>query len=238
MKELDMSRYKPFKVYEGIETRKINERRMGWVDFKPQRYGPFLTRAIKEDKEEFEKTADMFKRSFPELYGTLYDFLLYPEQYPAILGDGEVFLKGEWFLFVTEDGRLNKIISGILFRMIPQNMAIELSVGAHDPEYRVKGLGKFNVRLFDNWMKRCGAEYAYTFLYTAHTASQKMMREAGFVPVGIMPGFIAAWCGNDSYNRASVVYAQKFYNGAEKMVPEGMELTPEAKKLWDVISTF
>lgn len=26
MKELDMSKYKPFKVYEGIETRKIKDR--------------------------------------------------------------------------------------------------------------------------------------------------------------------------------------------------------------------
>jgi hypothetical protein len=238
MKELDMSKYKPFRVYRGVETRKIKDRKIGWASFEPQRYGSFITRPIRDDREEFQKTADMFRRGFPELYGTAYDFLLYPERYPIILGEGEGFLKGEWFLFIAEEEGSNKIVSGSLMRMLPQNMAIEWSVGARDPDYRMRGLGKFNMKIYDRFTKRCGAEYAYTFMYTAHTASQKLVREIGFVPVGIMPGFIAGWCGDDSYNRISVVWAQKFYNGAEKMVPEEMELIPEAKKLWDIISAL
>jgi hypothetical protein len=64
------------------------------------------------------------------------------------------------------------------------------------------------------------------------------MLSVGFKIVGIMPGFIAKWMRGDGYYRMPVVWAQKFYNGAEKMVPEEMELIPEAKKLWDVISAF
>jgi hypothetical protein len=252
MKELDMSKYKPFKVYEEIETRKIKDRRMKWASFEPQRYGPFTIRPIKDDREEFEKTADMWRRSFPELYGGLYDFLLYPEQYPIILGEREEFLKGEWFLLVGEEESTNRITGGHLMRMFSQNMAIEWSVAAIDPGYRRRTRPDIRemwesrsresrvglLRLYDDFTERCGAEYAYTFLTTAHTATQEDMLSVGFKIVGIMPGFIAGWMRGDEYCRIPVVWAQKFYNGAEKMVPDEMELIPEAKKLWDVISAF
>lgn len=223
---------------------------MKWASFEPQRYGSFIIRPIKNDGEEFKKTADMWRISFPEMYGGLYDFLLYPDQYPIILGEGEEFLKGEWFQIVNEDESTNRIAGGNLMRMFPQNMAIEWSVAAADPDYRRRMRPDLRemwesresrvglLRLYDDFIERCNAEYAYTFLTTAHPATQENALSIGYKMVGIMPGFIAGWMKGAEYYRMPAVWAQKFYNGAEKMVPEEMELVPEAKKLWDVISAL
>jgi hypothetical protein len=124
--------------------------------------------------------------------------------------------------------------------MFPQNMAIEWSVGATDPRLRGKGIQKFRLKLLDEFTERCGAEYAYAFCATYHKATQENLLNVGFRVVGIMPGFIAGWMGGDSYYRIPVIWMQKFYNGAERMIPNDEEwmMMPEAKKLWDVISAL
>lgn len=233
-----MTIYKPFRTYEGIETRKIKDRKMAWASFETKTYGDYLMRTIKEDKEEFKKVANLFRKSFPELYGGLYDFLLYPDQYPLILGEGEEFLKGEWYITVTE--HKNNIVAAGLYRMFPRNMAIEWSVGATDPTYREKGMQKFRMKVMDEFIERCGVEYAYGFCATYHKASQENLLSLGFKVVGVIPGFIAGWMDGDSYYRMPVVWMQKFYNRAEKMIPNDEEwiMIPEAKRLWDIISSF
>ena len=216
-----MSKYQPFKVYKGLETRRIKDKNIKWAEFERKSYGNYIKRAIKEDAEEFGKTADLFRRAFPELYGNVYDFLLYPERYPIVLGEGRNFLTGEWYMTVTEYE--NDIVAAEIYKMFPQNMTIELAVGATDPRHRGRGLQRFSVKEVDRFVERCGAEYAYAACVVYHKASQDNLLEVGYRVEGITPGFISHWMKGDEYYRAPHVWMGKFYNGAERMVPDEKE---------------
>ena len=191
---------------------------------------------LKRDNEDFKKSAKLWRRSFPELYGGSYDFLLYPEQYEYIFGKGNRFLKHEWFLFVIENE--NDLVGASLLHMNPKNMSIEWSLAVVDSLHRNKNLFRPIVETCDDITKKSGAEYAFMYAATFHKISQKIAIDIGFTIRGVMPGFILAWMKNNMYYRHPIVYLDKFYNGGEKVSAMEMKLVPQANELWNMICKF
>jgi hypothetical protein len=228
----------PFKKYKDIEFRKLSDREISWKPFNPIRIlgGDYLIRMLKNDNRDFKKSAKLWRKSFAELYGGPYDFLLCPDEYVNIFGKGNKFLEGEWFLFVIEYE--NDLVGASLLHMNAKNMAIEWSLAAIDPSHRNKNLFRPIVEICDEITKNSGAEYACMYAATFHKISQNIAIEIGFTIRGVIPGFILAWNGDDMYYRHPIVFMDKFYNDGEKLSTRDMALSSQAKEVWDLIQRF
>jgi len=235
---IETSELKPFKTYKHIELRKLSDREISWKSFLPREIlgGDYLVRVLRDNDNEFKKSATLWQRGFSEIFGGPYDFLLYAEQYRKIFGEGKEFLKDEWFSFVVEYE--DDLAGGVLLRMNRKNMSIEWSLATVDPLHRNKHLFRPIVEITDEITNSSGAEYAYIYSTTFHEFTQILAMERGFTIRGIMPGLILAWIKNDSYYRHPIVYMDKFYNGGGNVSTREMELVPQAKKLWELISKF
>lgn len=235
---IEKGKLKPFKTYENIEFRKLSDRDIGWKTFSPRkiRGDDYLVRPLRDDDNEFIKSATLWQRGFSEIYGGPYDFLLYPKKYRGIFGEKMQFLNGEWFSFIVEYE--DNLVGGVLLHMNKKNMSVEWSLATIDPLHRHQHLFRPLVQITDEVTASSGAEYAYIYSATFHKYSQILALERGFTIRGIIPGYILSWITNDSYYRHPIVYMDKFYNGGENMSTREMDLVPPAKELWDLISKF
>lgn len=221
-----MSKYRPFKIYKTLEMRKLSERNACWKEFGPRDAGEFIIRELRDDQKEFRDTAETFREGFPELYGSLYDFLLYEEKYHDFLGKGTNFLRDEGYMMVAEDKKNKEIASALYLHLFKKNLSVELSAGVVRPRYRRASVFRKILKLADEAVTASGVEYAYGYAATFHPVSQKMLRELGFIDRGIIPGFLLVWMGDDRYYRHPTVFLDKFYNGGEKVTPTELIISP------------
>lgn len=231
-KEIDMSKYTPYKNFAGLcKFKSLNERQMSWQKFDKKILGDaYLIRPIK--KEEIGIVVELYRMGFPELYGNYkHGKVLYQDSLLELLDSKKGFLEGDWFLVVIEKIDEKKLIGSGLIRMDPGNMSVQWELAVIHPEYRgIKGLFRSLLQYFDEISEKSGAEYGSLIAATFQPKTQKVLQDLGWNIRGFFPGLLLAWNHEDKYYRRSMVAYDKFYNKGEELVPDEMELIPEVEQ--------
>ncbi|MFQ6051261.1 MAG: hypothetical protein ACE5K4_06165 [Candidatus Hydrothermarchaeota archaeon] len=240
--KLDMSKYRPFKeMGKTCKTRKIRDKRVIWPDFssKPFFKGKYRVRMIGRD--DVEEVAELWRQSYPEIYGSPYEFILFPEEY-----EEKVALKETWerdrinkkhCMPVVEEIETRKLVTVAMLTKEDKNLEIEYSMLGTHPDYREKrityGLG-WAIR---EKIEESGAEYITAFLETWHDITQMMALRGGMKIAGIFPGRFTRWQGNQREYRGCVVYVYSFIGQGEdySTKPDEWVLYPEVRELWEEI---
>jgi hypothetical protein len=101
VKRLDMSQYAPYmKMGTSCKTSKIREKKVVWpMTITEENFlgGKFRIRPI--GKGDIDRVAELWRESYPEVYGSQHEWILFPEEY-----EGKVALIEDW-----EDDSVNKI---------------------------------------------------------------------------------------------------------------------------------
>lgn len=243
-KKLDMSRYKPYReMGKTCKSREIKDKQVVWprFDVPSLMKGKFRVRTT--GKADLEKAAELWKASYPEVYGTDYGFLLYPEEIEkrAALADNweEDRLKKQHLVIVLEEVSSGAFVTSAMFTKFDLNLEIEYSMLGTHPEWRGKRISRLiAIGLYDR-IGESGAEYFTTFLETWHDITQKMLITRGgqWKIAGIFPGRFTRWKGGDQEYRGCVVYMYSLVGkGAEHATkPEEWSMAPEVRELWEHI---
>ncbi len=237
MKELDITKYKPYKDYRGqCKFKSMEDKEMVWskIDEKYILENKYVIRPIKED--EIEKIVQVYRKGLPEVYGNCdFDSILYPDRLLKELQDPKGFMKGNLLSIIVEKLDEKKLIGSLMLKMNQDNMSIYWEHGVIHPEYRKQKIFKELCTYCDKITENTGTEYASALAVTFHNITQKVLESLGWKTRGIFPGAIAIWNHEDKYYRQSFVYFDKFYNGGEELVPKDMELTPKMESVLECL---
>ena len=110
----------------------------------------------------------------------------------------------------------------------------ELLVIATHKDYQSNGLGTEILNTADKLFEDSEVEMAYGWCAAMHTVTQTILKDMGYTPRAVIPGLYRLWAGDEEgaeYRRTVEVFFQKFYNGAEDMCTQDLNLLPEVEKL-------
>ncbi|MFC1822101.1 hypothetical protein ACFL9T_05290 [Thermodesulfobacteriota bacterium] len=248
MKTVDMVKYRPFAgMGKTCATRKIKEKKIVWpleIGGQDVRDGRFRIRAL--DRDDIDQVAELWRASYPEVYGSLHDWVLYPEDYEERVALAEDWTRDctlkMYAMYVGEDRETGHIAMAVLFTKYDQNLHIEATVFAVHPDYR-KGKQGYDIWAgmagFYQWMQDSGAEYVTVFCETWHDITQYMwFKRMGWKVAGIFPGNFTRWNGDQEEYRGCTVHFYRLINDGEKYSTKREEwrLLPEISRLWDCLA--
>jgi len=244
MRVLDMSPYQPFRrMGVSCRTRPLRDKQVLWVKPEPllSRDGRFVGRVL--SRADVPQAAVLWRRAYPEIYGSQHDFLLHPEDY-----DHRVALLETWeqdsrakptCMLVAEERATQRLAAATLMTKFDANLEIQFSLAGTDPDFRRLGLMNLLGRLMYPMAKASGAEYLTTFLETWHTITQDLTLRptSGWRVAGIFPGNMTRWAGGQEEYRAWEVYLYRFINNGERYAtrPREWHLHPELQRLWEAL---
>lgn len=240
-KKLDMSHYKPFReMGKTCSSREIKEKRVLWprCDVPSMMKGTFRVRTI--GKADLEKAAEFWRESYPEVYGSDYGFLLYPEEIEmrAALADSweDDRVKKPHLVIVLEEIKSGVFVTSAMLTKFDINLEIEFSMLGTHPDWRGRRISSLiGIGLYDK-IRESGAEYFTSFLETWHDITQKMLlTRGGWKIAGIFPGRFTRWKGSDQEYRGCVIYMYSTVRKADDLStrPEEWSMAPEVKELWE-----
>ena len=247
MRFLDMSPYRPYRVMgQSCRTRPIREKVVRWVKPEPWESpdGAFVGRPLA--RGDLEAAAELWRRAYPELYGSSHDFMLHPEEYEDRMALVETWAEDSvgkpCCMLVIQERATGRLAAGSLMTKFDQNLQVEWTFAGTHPEYRQMGLMGLLGDMMD-WMSRAsGAEYLTTFLETWHTITQgeTLKIGKGWRVAGIFPGNFTRWAKDQEEYRACEVHMYRFINEGEKYAtqPEEWQLHPELLQLWEALEAF
>jgi hypothetical protein len=246
MKTLDMSDIKSYKnMTKNIETRKIGDKKVLWPNLENHPLDSrFCARFVSEN--DFEKAALLWKKSYPELYGSSkqYSWVFYPEEYKdkVLLKenfDSDSKSKQFCMVIVIDMENNNEFAGAALYKKDDENLQIEFSIGGIHPDYRKGSAGDKLVPMVLYYLKDIedysGAEYLSAFCETWHYISQYLcLKVWGWKLAGIFPGQYTRWCHDQEEYRGCTIHFYKLINGAENIttLPKDWHLLPEIESLW------
>lgn len=252
MKTLDMSTTQSYKkMTKNLKTRKIKDKSVVWPDFRDHKQDArFKAEFLSEN--EFDKAAELWKLSYPELYGSseLYSWIFYPEEY-----DGKVLVSENYendktdkkfCMIILKDLENNNMPSGCaLYRKDDMNLQIEFSLGGIHPDYRKGSGGEKLAPMVLYYLKNIedesGAEYLSAFCETWHDISQYLcLKVWGWKVAGIFPGQYTRWSYDQEEYRGCVVHFYKLINNADEIStqPDDWALLPEIRSLWNELESI
>lgn len=247
MRFLDMSPYRPYReMAESCLTRPIGEKQVLWVrpEPRPSRDGRFVGRVLA--RGDIEAAAELWRCSYPELYGSLHDFLLFPEEYEPRLALAETWpedsARKPGCMLVVEEKASGRLAAASYMTKFDRNLQIEWSFAATHPDFRrLRLMGLLGGMMA--WMsERSGAEYLTTFLETWHTITQgeTLKKGSGWRVAGIFPGHFTRWARNQEEYRACIIYLYRFLREGEKYAtkPWEWQLHPHFRRLWEMLEDF
>ncbi len=247
MRFLDMTQYHPFRpMGQHCRTRPISDKRVSWMRPQPweTRDGRFAGRLLL--RGDFEDAAELWRQAYPELYGSVHDFMLFPEDYEARLALLETWEEDAFrkpcCMLVAEEKATGVLAAASLMTKFDRNLQIEWSFAGTRPDYRQMGLMALLGDMMA-WMSQAsGAEYLTTFLETWHTITQgeTLKIGKGWRVAGIFPGNFTRWARNQQEYRACEVYMYRFINeGAQYATgPAEWQLHPELQGLWEELEAL
>ena len=222
-------------------TRATQEKKVVWKKFESAVFeeGRFQVKVL--SKRLIDSAASLFRKAYPEIYGSPHEFVLMPERYEALIAFDE-----NW----EEDGQskiccmpvvveleTEKVVAATMLTKIEKNLQLEFTFAATLPEYRLKDI-MLNLRVV-TWKTALasGAEYLTTFLETWHDITQKWCIKDGWQVAGIFPGNFVRWKNPDKEYRGCTIHCYYFLKDAKKYLtkPEEWSLAPEFKELWNVL---
>lgn len=244
MDKIDMSKYKPFReMAKTCKTREIEEKKVVWPKFHLESYlGRYRARILRE--ADLEKAAELWRAGYPEVYGSNYDFVLYPERIREKVAleeswDADRYEK-EFCMVVAEELETSRLVGAALLRKDDKNLEIEYSMITTHPDYRRQHIPLGIGFAIAEKISESGAEYMTTFLETWHDITQKLCIRRGWKIAGIFPGRFTRWAGGNREYRGCVVYMYRFINRGEDFVtkPEEWSLAPEVRKAWECLESI
>lgn len=243
MRMLDLSRYQPYRpMGRSCKRRPIGEKKVRWIYPAPlwSPEGRFLIRPLRE--AEIEAAAELWREAYPEVYGSIHDFILYPEDYPEHFILAEHWEKGQdrpCCLILAEETATARLVAGGIMTKFDKNLQLEFSFAGTRPAYRRLGLMALIGKVMYQMALASGAEYLTTFLETWHTITQSATLKWGrrWRLAGIFPGNFTRWAGGQEEYRACEVYLYQFINDGEAYAstPEEWHLHPEVRRLWQCL---
>jgi GNAT superfamily N-acetyltransferase len=217
-----------------------------WVQPEPRAHGQgrFVGRPLA--RQDIAAAAELWRRAYPEIYGSSHDFMLYPEEY-----EGRMALVETWeadarekpcCMLVAEEVATSRLVAASLMTKFDKNLQIEYTFAGTHPEYRQMGLMGLLGRMMAQMCKNSGAEYLTTFLETWHTITQSETLKwgKGWQIAGIFPGNFTRWSGDQQEYRACEVHMYRFINQGEKYATQAEEwqLHPELQRLWQELEAI
>ena len=246
MKKLDMSSYRPYKnMGNYCELREIADKKVIWprIDQWDPDNPDLRLRAITHD--DIEAVTELWRASYPEVYGSIHEWVLHPGEYKDRIAFEENWeidsVTMPHFVMVGEDTETEKIVLASLFTKWDQNLQVEASFFAIHPDSRK---GKISTSIFSNlasiykWLEDSGAEYVTVFCETWQNITQYIwFKRMGWKIAGIFPGNFTRFAGGQKEYRACTIHFYRFLNGGEKYstLPEEWDLIPEIRDLWKQI---
>lgn len=228
------------------QTREIVEKKVKWPDIGTRQYcgGRYRARAI--SIYDFEKTAELWRIAYPEIYGSSYEWMLFPDEYEKRVAIAENWEKDRHeknqCILIIEDTENAKIIGGNIYAKDDKNLNIEFSIGALHPDYRKTKDAHMiilaNAEALKIMEEESGAEYFSAYCETWHNITQYLcLKQWGWKVGGILPGHFTIWCGDNREYRGCSVYFYKLLEKGEKYStkPSEWKLLPEFEKLWKVL---
>ncbi len=223
------------------KTRPTKEKKVVWKRFESEPFddGRFQVKVL--SKKLIDSAASLFRKAYPEIYGSPHEFVLIPERY-----EGFIALDEDW----KEDSRsrvccmpvvveleTERVVAATMLTKIEKNLQLEFTFAATLPEYRLKDI-MLNLRVV-TWKTALasGAEYLTTFVETWHDITQKWCIKDGWQVAGIFPGNFVRWQDPDQEYRGCTIHCYYFLHDAEEYAtkPDEWSLAPEFKELWQVM---
>ncbi len=247
MRPLDMGPYRPYRPPgSACRTRPLRDKVVRWG--RPESLlhpgGRFRGRLLRQD--DFAAAADLWRASYPEVYGSEHDYLLYPEDYPGRMAcedawEVDAVAKRHCMLVVAEIAT-GRLVAAALLTKFDKNLQIEFSfVGTH-PDFRQHGLMRLLGRMMGEVARNSGAEYLTAFLETWHTITQHeaLVWGGGWQVAGIFPGNFTRWAGGQEEYRACEIYLYRFLGDGQDYAtrPADWRLHPDLQPLWEALESL
>ncbi len=230
---------KVYKDYSGLcEFKKMSRRKMVWPDRRKKfskEGNSYLCRPMSND--EIEMVCDLYRMGVPEYQGTNFHFLHSPKAMREMIGDGDTFMKKDWFIYVAEDVASGALCAGCAIRADRLNMTIWGEVSVIDPHYRKRGLFSDFLAYMNEVFPLTGAEYGLCSVTTFNTISQHIMEQHGWKVCGLFRGGYIMSHGGDDYYRHPVIIIEKFFNDGEKVTAKEMDLTSRSRYILNAIKS-
>jgi N-acetylglutamate synthase-like GNAT family acetyltransferase len=212
-----------------------------WLPFQHKEIcdGEFIIRAAEDTPKDLSGAAETYRTGFPAIRGTELEILFEAEGFHLMLGQGEQFNRGDFFMLVAEEAATGKIAGAAIIRMWKRQRNGEFVALAVYESFQHHGIGREIQNACDEYFERCGVEMAFVFLATEHTVTQRFSMEEGFHVVGVFHGYYRVWAGEGNLaRRANCVLAQKFYGEAQEMCPTELQLVPEANRVYVPLTEY
>ncbi|MFZ5569523.1 MAG: hypothetical protein ACOZF0_03905 [Thermodesulfobacteriota bacterium] len=246
MNRLDMGKYSAYReMGKSCELREITDKKVIWpnighVDIADKSFRfRLLTRG------DIDAAAELWRASYPEVYGSVHEWILFPEEYPSRFALPENWEKDatekDHIMIVGEDLGLHCLVFATILTKWDKNLHIEMSFVAIHPDFRK---GRMSVRIWSemalmyNWLKESGAEYVTVFCETWHNITQYIwFKQMGWKVAGIFPGNYTRWAEGRLEYRACTVHFYRFINNGERhaTMPKEWQLLPEILELWNCL---
>ena len=227
------------KDYTGFcEFKKMSRRRIVWPghQYRFEKDGKsYLCRPMSND--EIERACMLYWIGMPECKGTNFDFLHYPRAMREAVGDGDTFMKKDWFIYVVEGTATGGLCAGSVLRVDRLNQTIWGEISVVDPHYRRKGIFSNLMSFMNEVCSLTGAEYGLGMMPTWHVIQQKVMEEFGWNACGVLRGGYIMNHGGDDYYRHPVILIEKFFNDGERVTAREMEFTSRSRYIWKAIKS-
>jgi len=244
MKQIDMTPYQPYKkMGKSCELREIRDKKIVWplIDQVDQQNPNFRLRAI--TRNDLDAVAELWRASYPEVYGSVHEWILDPKEYEERVAFAENWadhsVSRPHAVMVGEDIAAKKIVMSSIYTKWDQNLQVEASFIAIHPDARKGKIGDSiwsNLASFYKWLEGSGAEYVTVFCETWHNITQYIwFKRLGWKIAGIFPGNFTRWAGGTTEYRGCTVHFYRLLNDGEKysVTSEEWDLLPEVKELWD-----
>lgn len=247
MRFLNMSPYQPYRAMaQSCRTRPIRDKQVVWVkpEVQPHQDGRFVGRPL--SRADLKAAAELWRRAYPEVYGSAHDFILFPDEYEARMALAETWEEDSsrkpCCMLVAAEVATSRLAAATLMTKFDRNLQIEYTFAGTDPEYRQLGLMSLLGNMMAKMVRASGAEYLTTFLETWHTITQARTLKLGqgWKIAGIFPGNFTRWAGNQQEYRACEVHMYQFINKGEDYAtkPEEWSLHPDLRPLWEELEAI
>ncbi len=223
------------------KTRPIQEKRVVWKRFesKPFEDGRYQAKVL--SRKLIDSAAALFRRSYPEIYGSPHEFVLMPEHYEGLIALAESWeedrQKKVYCMPVVVELQSEKVVAATLLSKIEKNLQVEFTLAATLPKYRLKNIMQHVRAVTWKTALASGAEYFTTFLETWHDITQKWCIKDGWRVAGIFPGNVIRWKNPDREYRGCTVHCYFFPHDGHEYATQSEEwsLAPEFRELWKVL---
>ncbi len=244
MKQIDMNPYQPYrKMGNSCELREVADKKVVWplIDHMDTATPNFRLRTI--TRNDLDAVAELWRISYPEVYGSVHEWILDPNEYEERVAFAEHWpehsVTRPHAVMVGEDLQSNRIVMSSIYTKWDLNLQVEASFIAIHPDFRKGPIAASiwsNLASFYKWLEDSGAEYVTVFCETWHNTTQYIwFKRLGWKIAGIFPGNLTRWTGDEREYRGCTIHFYRFLNGGDRIStrPEEWDLLPEVSELWE-----